>query len=144
MYKGLTKQIETPKDLLGKLQFDFERLETDPLDVYAAFDFFVTAEHIPDWIGNKAIKKEIPILRVVSHIANGAKHFEVNAKRHKSVKGVHIRDGVFSPKVFDPKVFDVGDLIVVLKGDEVLEFGNQISVIKLAKMVIDFWAEKIE
>ena len=143
MFKGLTKQLETPKHLLGKLQFDFERIKADPLDVYAAFDFFVTAEHIPDWIGDLPIKEDFPLLKVISHIANGAKHFEATAKKHKSVENVHLRDGVFSPKVFNPEAFAVGDLIIEIKGEEVKQFGAEISVRKLAQMVVEFWTEKL-
>jgi len=47
MFQGLTKELQTPKNLLDKLQFDFARIKANPLDVYAAFDFFVTAEHVP-------------------------------------------------------------------------------------------------
>jgi hypothetical protein len=43
-------ELRTPEDLLGKLRVDLKRLEADPLDQYAAFDFFVSASHMPDWL----------------------------------------------------------------------------------------------
>jgi hypothetical protein len=143
MFQGLTKELQTPKDLLAKLQFDFARIEANPLDVYAAFDFFVTAEHVPDWVGNKSIKSKEPLLKVVSHIANGAKHFRATDPKHKSVKDVHFINGVFDSNVFDPNVFDVGDLVVEIKGDEVKLFGSEISVRRLAQMVIKYWTARI-
>ena len=42
--------LQTPKDLLAKLEHDLGRMEADPTDAYAAFDFFVTAEHVLDWL----------------------------------------------------------------------------------------------
>jgi hypothetical protein len=143
MSQGLTKELQTPKDLLDKLKYDFEQIKAKPNDVYAAFNFFVTAEHVPDWVGDKSIKNEIPLLRVVSHIANGAKHFQATDSRHKSVEEIHVREGAFHTGVFHPDVFNVGDLVVEIKGDEVTQFGSEISVIKLALMVIEFWAAKI-
>ncbi|MEZ7207167.1 hypothetical protein [Pseudoalteromonas sp. DY56-GL79] len=79
---GFTNQLQTPTDLLDKLKYDLGRMQDDPSNIYASFDFFVTAEHLPDWIGDKTIKKEYEILKVVSHLANGAKHFMVSSQRH--------------------------------------------------------------
>ena len=143
MFQGLTKELQAPKDLLAKLQFDFARIKANPLDVYAAFDFFVTAEHIPDWVGDKSIKSREPLLKVVSHIANGAKHFRATDPKHKSVENVHVREGAFQAGVFQSDAFDVGDLVIELKGDEVKLFGSEISVRRLAQMVIKYWAARI-
>jgi hypothetical protein len=41
-------ELPTPHDLLRKLRFDFGRFEAYPLEQYAAFDFFVSASHLPD------------------------------------------------------------------------------------------------
>jgi len=83
-FKGLFR-LQTPPDLLSKLRHDFGRLEKDPLDEYAAFDFFVTAYHLLDWIypdaedvHNRDIRRQVEqdnaLLQVCSHIANGSKH----------------------------------------------------------------------
>ena len=143
MFQGLTQELQTPKNLLAKLQFDFARIKANPLDAYAAFDFFVTAEHIPDWVGDKSIKISEPLLRVVSHIANGAKHFRATDLKHKSVKNVDVRKGAFQSGAFQSDAFDVGDLVVELKGDEVKIFGAEISVRRLAQMVIEYWVARI-
>jgi hypothetical protein len=148
MFQGLTQELQTPKDLLAKLQSDFERIKANPLDVYAAFDFFVTAEHVPDWVGDKSIKSREPLLKVVSHIANGAKHFRANKLRgtkpiHKSVENVYVRKGAFQAGAFQSDTFDVGGLVIELKGDEVKLFGSEISVRKLAQKIIEYWAARI-
>lgn len=50
MKSGGVFEITTPQHLLEKATHDIERLRTNHLDAYAAFDFFVTARHIPNWI----------------------------------------------------------------------------------------------
>src|SRR4051794_7798333 len=92
-YKGFAS-LETPRELLRKVQHDFERLQANPADSYAAFDFFVTAYHLLEWlhpgdpIAMGAEEKRTPLLQVCSHLANGAKHFEAKDKRHQSVHDV--------------------------------------------------------
>ncbi len=142
-FKGLTKKLLTPKDLLAKLQFDFERINVNPLDVYAAFDFFVTADHIPDWIKNKSIKRKYSLLKIVSHIGNGAKQFKTTNPMHESVNNVHVSNGAFQADAFQPNAFDIGDLVVELKDDDAEQFGSEISVKRLAQMVIEFWVDRI-
>ncbi|GBE04669.1 hypothetical protein BMS3Abin10_00285 [bacterium BMS3Abin10] len=143
MFQGLTKELQTPKDLLAKLHCDFARIKANPLDVYAAFDFFVTAEHIPDWVNDIPIKRKVPLLKIVSHIANGAKHFKATDPKLKSVENVHERKGAFQAGAFQPTAFDVGDLIIELKGDEANLFGSEISVRELAQKVIKYWTAQI-
>ncbi len=87
-------QIQGPRDLLFKLQHDYSRLQQTPNDPYVAFDFFVTAEHLLDWIypgssgkpGRAAERDANLILQVVSHLATGAKHFIPQARHHVSVQ----------------------------------------------------------
>ncbi len=43
-------ELRTPADLLAKLKADGERLRAEPADSHAAFDFFVTAWHLADWV----------------------------------------------------------------------------------------------
>jgi hypothetical protein len=43
-------ELRTPKDLIRKLEHDFDRVEKWPSDQCAVFDFFITAEPIVDWI----------------------------------------------------------------------------------------------
>jgi hypothetical protein len=89
-------QLRSTHDLLSKLKSDRARMEGDPNDVYPAFDFFVTAEHLVDWYypdtqdqkrrrDRTDLRNSEPLLQIVSHIANGAKHFEATAAHHQSV-----------------------------------------------------------
>jgi hypothetical protein len=41
--------LRSPEQLREKLEADFKRVLGDPLDSYAAFDFFVTAWHLVEW-----------------------------------------------------------------------------------------------
>jgi len=134
--------LRTPEDLLGKLEADFDRLcAANPTTVdaqYAAFDFFVTAEHLPDWVsyargGSKTQHREYPDGALVSHVANGAKHFRVDHPRHTTVRDTRFEPGVFDPNVFDPLVFDVLRLVLDL------EDGTSIEVHEVAKRVVDHW-----
>ena len=151
MFQGLTEELQTPKDLLAKLQFDFTRIEANPCNIFAAFDFFVTAEHLhewvvkhyPEWVDDKSIKNEESRLNIVSHIANGVKHFKATHSKHKSVKNVHKRKGAFQAEPFQSDAFDVGDLVIELKEDEAEKFGSEISVRTLAQDVVNFWTDKI-
>jgi excisionase family DNA binding protein len=89
--------LETPMDLFHKLEREYERWRQDPVNTDLAWNFFVTAEHLPDWLaradsqalGGKSIntfKEANPLLRICSHLANGGKHFK--AKEHTSVQQI--------------------------------------------------------
>jgi hypothetical protein len=88
--------LQTPGDLLRKLEREYERWKADPLNSDCAWNFFVTAEHLPEWLPHTGprmpkgvsygtLKKGNPLLRVCSHIANGGKHSRAKASRHTSV-----------------------------------------------------------
>ena len=141
--KGLGRSLSTAQDLLAKLQFDFARIKSDPHDVYAAFDFFVTAEHLPEWCDDKDVRYTEPLLRVVSHLATGAKHFTPSPERHKSVADVGSRAGIFNPAIFNSEVFNAGGLTVVLKGAEIATLGAEIGVLDLAHRVLTFWEQRL-
>jgi hypothetical protein len=144
MTKGFFN-LQTPQDLLQKLRHDFGRLRESPVDSYAAFDFFVTAYHILDWLhpgdSNNTTRKQMErgsnLLQVISHLANGSKHFHVT--RHYVVKDTIVKVGAFDPAAFDPDSFDVGELRVELDGDAAREFGTSIGVLELADKALHFW-----
>ena len=111
-FKGFAT-LTSPADLLVKMQHDLSRMEQELANPYPAFDFFVTAEHLLDWLypGDRESKNDKirgqkrkcePLLRVTSHLANGAKHFQVTAKRHKSVDSLRVHEGAFDSKVLAP------------------------------------------
>lgn len=85
-------ELRTPRDLLDKILHDLKRLRQDPTDAYAAFDFFVSARHMPEWIFPDDKVKCTALfdshveLRICRHIADSGKHYIVKDPQHKQVK----------------------------------------------------------
>jgi hypothetical protein len=143
--------LQQPKDLLRKLGHDFDRLKASPLDPYPAFDFFVTARHIPDWLypdsqdknnwkKRSNLMKTNPLLRICAHIADGSKHFQ--SSRHKSVQATVVQEGAFDRNAFDPNAFQVDALMIRLERQEAEAFGAEwIECVELARRVLDYWRE---
>ena len=139
-WRGFSPRLQTARDLLAKLQHDFERLEADQNDDYAAWDFFVTAEHMRDWIdrpGGQSRPASSPLLKTVSHLANGGKHFELSPGRHSAVREVSQR-GVFDAAYFDADAFDTARLTV-----QTIEPPAEINVVDLAARVLDYWVPEM-
>jgi hypothetical protein len=144
-------ELRTPEDLLGKLRFDLKRLESDPLDQYAAFDFFVSASHIPDWLtpgldsAAKAKRTEMRdgelLLQVCDHIANDSKHFQALAARHESVSRTERRYGGFSREF--SREFDISELTVHLQGTAAAQLGDSMDAVDLAKLVLQYWEQEL-
>lgn len=92
-FKGLGA-LRTAASLLKKPEHDLARMDTQPGEEYVAFDFFVTAEHLPDWVtaGEEptanGIRSNVPLLKIVSHIASGAKHFHTRCTTRKSISNL--------------------------------------------------------
>jgi hypothetical protein len=49
MFQGFF-ELKTAQDLLGKLKREYTQLQKSPLNQDIAFNLFITAEHIPDWL----------------------------------------------------------------------------------------------
>jgi len=141
--------LQQPADLLAKLAHDFERIRAAPDDAYAAFDFFITAEHIVDWLfpdspgmnqssARKAKRESSELLKITSHIANGAKHFHALAKQHDSVAELKQQSGGFDPRAFSPRAFSPAAF--TMHGLNVrLENGRVVHVLTLAEDVLRYW-----
>jgi hypothetical protein len=141
-WQGFSERLQTPRDLLAKLRHDHERLRRDPTDAFAAFDFFVTAEHLVDWTWpDDARRREkarsADPMATVSHLASGAKHFAATAARHTSVRGLRTRTGVFDPAIFDAGSFDVGGLLVETAA------GTSVDALTLATEVLTYWQDEL-
>ena len=143
--------LETPHDLLAKLESDYDTLLQNRDNPYLAYNFFVTAEHMLDWVypgyANKsqreAERESEVLLQVCSHLAAGSKHFVVEAKHHESVlKSVQKRPGnPFTGPFGGPFVprSGISGLCVDLDGNAKKVLGSSIHVSKLAKQVLDYW-----
>lgn len=137
-------QLQTPRDLFAKARHDLQRLRADPNDAYAAFDFFVTVRHIPDWLfphdkqQRDALFARHVELRISRHIADGAKHFEVTSPRHIQVSGTSAPPSGFQGDAFQPNAFQVGGLIIHLdaRDPDTAPFGGRIHALPLAERVL--------
>ncbi len=141
-------QLETPEDLFQKLHHDYERLKHSPGDVYAAFDFFVTATQLPEWYG-KSGRTRPPrsphakaVFRLCGKLGNGAKHFSMDCRLPR---GHDVREGAFDPNAFNGVAFDTGgDLIIYLDdedGDLTAVGKPSLTVMELATLVLSDWQE---
>lgn len=148
-FKGIFS-LQKPQDLLKKLEYDYQRIIKNPLDTYAVFDFFVTAEHIVDWLypsssptdkrNRERLRRKLP-LQICSQIANGSKHFEATAKQHKTVKGTNVRPGAeLGLAILGVSRLGTGSgLEIKLKNYAKRRLGEYIDANNLAKIVLDFW-----
>jgi hypothetical protein len=143
--------LTSPADLFAKLTNDLHVLRRAPDDAYAAFNFFVTAEHLLDWLypgaageaQRKQRRKQEVLLQVVSHLANGAKHFVVEAKHHRSVADSGRPSRYFGARYFGRylggRYFGRGRMTLKLTGEAATAIGDSISPIELAEKVHAYW-----
>lgn len=141
--------LNSAKDLLKKLEADFEGLRAAPTDTYLAYNFFVTAEHMLDWLFPGDVGTEGPsdrakerksqvLLQVVSNLANGAKHFEPNPERHDTVSHVDESGSSFGEGSFGVGPYG-GGLIVTLENKAAEQFGPSVSALSLAERMLEYW-----
>ena len=162
-------EMQSPDDLLRKLEREYDRWKADPVNVDLAWNFFVTAEHLPDWIyyqdmptsgterpdlldGRTPYEFKMaptrPVLRICSHLANGAKHFHLSNPNLTSVgdtvremagyvKNGYVKNGYYAK---------VPMLRVRLTPQEQAALGLREAVadaIWLATQVLAFWQAKV-
>lgn len=138
--------LRTPRDLLRKLEADYKRLRSAyPASLeaqYAAFDFFVTAEHLPDWLyrstgGSLTSHRAYPQGAVVSHVASGGKHFRVDTSRHTTAKDTRSTPGAFQANAFQLSAFQTSRLVIDL------EDGTTLDVLDVATNTLGHWQRVI-
>jgi hypothetical protein len=138
--------METPRQLFNKMVNDANHLATYHLDPAACFNFFVTAEHMADWLWpgaenntkRKKLKESDPVLKICSQVANGAKHFRTEAKRHNSINATSV-SSVHSFGASDPCPDDY-EFVIHLNAPDAVTLGCQsLTVRELVKRVLDFW-----
>lgn len=141
-------ELRDATDLLAKLRRDLRRVQEEPSDSFAAFDFFVTAWHLLDWLypgrANDHVRAEVvrdeQLLAVCQHIATGAKHFRVENRHTKSVRTTG-QQGTFD-RTFD-FTFDRVRLVLHLDGRAAEEFGATAQVSEFAGKVVAWWERKL-
>lgn len=130
--------LATPQDLLEKLRWEFENLQRAPSDVRIAYNFFVTAEHLPDWLQSKGLKNQA-IPRVCSHLANGAKHFQ-RKQKHDAVQNADKRGGWVKAGWVQPGWVKPSEFVVTLGHKEAAELGkSEMGLLELAERTLEFW-----
>jgi hypothetical protein len=142
-------RLEGPADLLEKLEHDFERLRSDPVDTYAAFDFFVTATHMHEWIKRAGWQWDRPtdprqaaIFKLCGDLGNGAKHFLMDKKFDNPTE---VREGWIQSGWVQAGWVQEGDLIVQLNELEGAMLGQpSITAVALADMVLQFWRDDLQ
>lgn len=140
----------TANDLCAKLEHDYARVTENPADVFAAFDFIMTAWHLLEWrfpgdanrTKRDTLCDQYPILALCEHLAVGGKHFEPTHKKHQSVQGSH-RDSSWARGSWAPGLWAKGvwkdDLVIKLSGPAKAAFGDQLTIAQLAEFVMEFW-----
>ena len=141
-------KLQTCEDLLRKAQHDLDRMSGHMDDEYAAFDFFVTAEHLVDWHlpnderAQGQLRRSEPLLQVVSHIASGAKHFRATRKQHTSVEG--LRRESYADEGYVETGYWGDVLFVDIAPLQAQTLGFQhIEAYQLALRVVSYWREKL-
>ena len=145
----------SPQDLLAKLRRDFSKLEADPANADLAFNFFVTANAMLDWLypggpgtsGQAQRRQEwnnSVLVQVCDHLASGAKHFRHLAGHHASVRDTARTDNMWGKGFWNPKFwargFWAGDRLVVhLDGSAAQALGDPVSAVELAEKILDLW-----
>ena len=145
--------LASPPDLLAKLRREYKRFRGAPDDADHAFNFFVTAEHMLDWLHpgssgeprRRAVRTSDPLLETVSHLANGAKHFDRLKPHHKAVSDTTRRGGwfgrhYFAKGYFAREYFAEPTLVVKLSGAAAAKFGSSVTAIALAGHVLVYWS----
>lgn len=130
-------ELETVDDLYDKLCWEFERLKSNSEDTRIAFNFFVTAEHLPDWMKKLHLKAD-PIPRICGHLANQGKHFRTRPKhnavtsagRLRYVEDSYVEEGY----VAAPLMVELDESVAEKAGIE-----TRIDVLTLAEHVMNYW-----
>jgi hypothetical protein len=143
--------LRTPEDLLCKLEWEYTQWQKDRLNTYVAWNFFVTAEHLPDWLARtdplalkgykiEAFKQSGQLTRICSHLANGGKHFR--ATRHTAVASTR-QQGGWIPLGWVPDGWvPLPVLLIDLTPDEqdALQFPSaSIEALLFATWLLAFW-----
>jgi hypothetical protein len=135
-------------DLCAKLDHDYRRVKAHPSDVFAAFDFIVTAWHLVEWPhpGRSATRKDLieqyPVLALCHHLCVSGKHFAPTDPRHESVQAT-FRKSAWRREAWDSDAWAQGvwadELVIELSGEAREAFGDRLTMEQFADKVMEFW-----
>jgi hypothetical protein len=141
--------IRDPQALFKKLRYDYQRICAEPLNAFPVWDFFVTANHLVDWIwpsaGTAQHRQERAaetIPRICEHLANGAKHYIVN-RTHAAVAQIERTGEAFAGYRSD-RTEDGDALLISIDAREATELGTTcITARELARRVLIYWGRRM-
>jgi hypothetical protein len=138
--------MRSAADLRDKLRRDYARLAAHPGDADLAFNFFATADHLPDWLypgdtARRAEARSAPIPALCAELANGVTHFRVADRRHRGAGKAARSPGYFSNYMgaYFGWYFGRGQLVVDLTGVLADQLGAQLAAADLAREVLTYW-----
>ncbi len=145
-------ELKNVSDYWAKTLWEYENLQRNQNNVYVAFNFIVTVWHLTDWyfkainpedtFGQQKVKmnnfvSSNPIVEISEHLANGAKHFELTAKKHKSVKSTQKERYV--QKGYWEEDYTEDPITIYLNKDFHSKFGESVKLQEYSKNLIEFW-----
>jgi len=140
----------TADDLCAKLDHDYRRVKAAPSDVFAAFDFIITAWHLLEWrhggsegkAKRDALFVQYPVLGLCEHLCVSGKHYEPTNPKHQSVQGTFRASawarGVWAPGCWAKGAWQDG-LVIELAGSAKEVLGDRLSMEQFADLVVKFW-----
>jgi hypothetical protein len=143
--------LTTLKDFLGKLSRELEKFRAAPNDADAAINFFVTAEHMLDWLypglKNRSKRERLRnnelMLQVVSHLASSSKHYDQLSPHHQSVLDSGQLAGFVgamqSNQRGGSRLLSGSALTVWFSAAAAVSFGATLPAVELAKRVYRYW-----
>jgi hypothetical protein len=138
--------LQSPEDLFRKLRSDLDDLRENRTSAYAAFNFFVTAEHMVDWLypDDGARRKEVRDSSLAGVLSSSQRSEALSGHSSaSSVRGEHRPNGGLLGRELLGAVlggyWGHGGLFVELQGDAAKELGPRISSVVLAERVLAFW-----
>jgi hypothetical protein len=133
-------------DLRDKLRRDYARLAGHPGDADLAFDFFATADRLPDWLypedsGRRSEARALPLMALCAQLASGSVCFRMTDRRHRAAGRAARTAGYFSNYMgaYFGWHFGRGHLVVDLAGAAADQFGPLIGAADLAREVLAHW-----
>ena len=111
--------------MLRKLEHDFERMRSQLDDPYAAFDFFVTARHLSEWMTTaekkslNASEEYLKLRAAIRDVGDSAKHFEITRQPATDSKATLRVESAHGLGPWGTGRYSAGYLVIHLSGQRV-------------------------
>jgi hypothetical protein len=137
-------------DLCAKLDHDCRRVKANSADVFAAFDFTMTAWHLLEWrhqgssnrAARDALCAQYPVLGLCEHLCVSGKHYAPTNPKHQSVLGTFRSSawarGFWASGFWGKNVWKDG-LVIELSGAARSALGDRLTMEQFADLVMAFW-----